>query len=555
MGSGGRAGALKKFVFVDACGPVRRAPLGYAKSCLEAAGRMGYEGVLAADSDNPNAEGPWKSYRIYENPGMPAPRRAGRLGSLAARASMSSRACSAAARALAGAALERALDRGAIRRFARDTAELLSKAAPGDGDVVFFRHAGLTCLFGVAEAAAGARLRGRWNFRMGGSIYDGPPDMHAGVHPRVWILRAALGRFLKSGVPARFWTDSEGLTREFNTARPGLFSTLPAQAAEPGGARPRPPVLTVSCLGSARMEKGYHLIPGVIESARGRLSGRARFVVQSNAGQRVGPSEARALEEARQELEALPRGLASTVGETDDPEYRRIFDASDIMLMPYERGAYHARESGAVEEALGAGIPVVVPSGTAPARRFLEERYRHQDSLARGARRIRLASGLSLGRRCRHEFEVPVPGRVHALIRVEFAPGSTAGALHASVAHESGGRAVHRSLHVLEKTALPYATCLVRPRGGAGLLRVSLSNPFARGVARAGRVEAALLDSGRPYPWGAVGCAFDDPGDIADCLCNVADHYGHYRSGALAASAAFYEKNNAGAIVRALAGA
>lgn len=552
MGSGGRAGALKKFILVDACGPVRRAPLGYAKGCLEAAGRMGYEAVLAADADNPNAEGPWKSYRIYENPGMPAPRRAGRLGSLASRASMSSRACSAAMRALAGAALERALDRDGIRRFARDTAELLSEVAPGDGDVLFFRHAGLTCLFGVAEAAAGAR--GVWNFRMGGGIYDGSPDMHAGVHPRVWILRAALGRFLKSGIPARFWTDSEGLTRQYNVARPGLFSTLPAQAAEPGSARPRPPVLTVSCLGSARMEKGYHLIPGVIESARERLSGRAGFVVQSNAGQRVGPSEARALEEARQRLEAMPRALARTVGETDEAGYRRLVDASDVMLMPYERGAYHARESGAVEEALGAGIPVVVPSGTAPARRFLEDYYRHQDSLMRGARRIPVASGLSLGRRGRHEFELPVPGPVHALIRAEFAPDSTAEALHASVSHESGGRAVHESLHVLEKTALPYATCLVRPRGGAGLLRVSLSNPFARGVARTVRVEAALLDSGRPYPWGAVGCAFDDPGDIADCLCNVADHYDHYRGGALAASAAFYEKNNAAAVVRALAG-
>jgi glycosyltransferase involved in cell wall biosynthesis len=124
---------------------------------------------------------------------------------------------------------------------------------------------------------------------------------------------------------------------------------------EPGrAAAGRPP--RVGVLGGARPEKGSHLLPAIVRASRERTA--VDFVLQLANEQLTAESFA--------ELCALAHepGIEVASGPLDRAGYLRLLASSDLVLFPYERIPYRQRASGIFSEAVLAGLPVVVPSGT-----------------------------------------------------------------------------------------------------------------------------------------------------------------------------------------------
>jgi glycosyltransferase involved in cell wall biosynthesis len=131
---------------------------------------------------------------------------------------------------------------------------------------------------------------------------------------------------------------------------------IPVLAPPPRTARPAVPP-RVLYAGVARAEKGFARLPELVAA----LSGRARFIIQSGAL----PAEA----------DPLVRQAHRALRMTDNPDlelieqslsrdaYLALLASADLILLPYDGGAYGERSSGILAEALALGVPAVVPSG------------------------------------------------------------------------------------------------------------------------------------------------------------------------------------------------
>jgi glycosyltransferase involved in cell wall biosynthesis len=116
----------------------------------------------------------------------------------------------------------------------------------------------------------------------------------------------------------------------------------------------RPP--RVAVVGGARPEKGHDRLPAIVRASRERT--RAVFSLQLFNEQLAAADWA-----ALCRLAAEP-GVEAAWGELDRAAYQALFTTADLMLFPYARLPYRQRPSGILSEAILAGLPVVVPSGT-----------------------------------------------------------------------------------------------------------------------------------------------------------------------------------------------
>ncbi len=166
----------------------------------------------------------------------------------------------------------------------------------------------------------------------------------------------------------RFYADTRELADDYTVLSGLPFDVLPIpfrvglfpQVVErPGGP------LTVLFLGDARREKGFHHIPDLVRSLRDLVTtGRVRFVVQATLHPDETDPEVRA---AMDQLAAFPEREVSLVGRSGflaGQEYYRHLAEADVVVCPYEVESYRARSSGVFAEAVLAGKPTVVPSGT-----------------------------------------------------------------------------------------------------------------------------------------------------------------------------------------------
>ncbi|MEZ6001553.1 hypothetical protein [Hyphomonas sp.] len=131
----------------------------------------------------------------------------------------------------------------------------------------------------------------------------------------------------------------------------------------------------ITSLGAARLEKGFNLIPDVVQrtfefaGTPGFPNAKPesiKFVLQASA-QIIGrhPVIAKAIER----LQELPSTQVELLLEPlTDQDYRNMLITSDAVLMPYEEQAYRVRGSGVVTEAVTARKFIVAKSGTYPAR-------------------------------------------------------------------------------------------------------------------------------------------------------------------------------------------
>ncbi|MGV6803643.1 MAG: hypothetical protein ACWA49_05500 [Ruegeria sp.] len=129
----------------------------------------------------------------------------------------------------------------------------------------------------------------------------------------------------------------------------------------------------VLCLGSARIEKGFHLLPDVIrrtielESEADRPPSEATHFVLQATPQIIGyhPVVTTALEK----LSQLPNDRVTLLTDPlSEEEYSSWLGACDTILLPYDAKAYQYRGSGIVAEAAIAGKPIVATANSFPAR-------------------------------------------------------------------------------------------------------------------------------------------------------------------------------------------
>lgn len=179
-----------------------------------------------------------------------------------------------------------------------------------------------------------------------------------------WVLRSFIPYLEKSRV--RLVTDSKRLAAEYRHLcgiEPEVFSSPRISAPTIAGPRQRVAndLITFSCLGPARFEKGIDIMQEAIRTyLQQHPEGRARFVIQWNEaivdefGKPYQPNA---------ELSADPRVVFIRTPMHSE-QYNDALAETDCMLLPYRRESYFARISGVALEAATSGIPLIYTQDT-----------------------------------------------------------------------------------------------------------------------------------------------------------------------------------------------
>jgi hypothetical protein len=130
-------------------------------------------------------------------------------------------------------------------------------------------------------------------------------------------------------------------------------------------------------LGSARLEKGYQLLPYIVGrtfefAGKGEFSAvnptTVHFAFQSSP-QIIGyhPDIKKAVEK----MDAMPKSQVTILRQPlSDRDYSMLLHASDAVILPYEADKYRVRGSGIVSEALTAGKIILATRNSYPAKRI-----------------------------------------------------------------------------------------------------------------------------------------------------------------------------------------
>jgi hypothetical protein len=226
-----------------------------------------------------------------------------------------------------------------------------------------------------------------WAFLYRREIFRGLPSEFPAQSERARAVRVEIGSLVCGGVVrrARFYTDTKQLTDQYNFLGVAPFETMPVPVAYDQinslDSLGETAVVNITYLGDARDEKGFDLLPTVVEyyvasnalpprSLNGKWR-QCRFSFQSNFNVPGGEPKSRV---AKQILAGYPDLVNLMEGPFSSPDYSRLLLQSDIVVVPYDADSYGARSSGVFYEAVAAGKPVVVPAKTSMA--FLAESVR-----------------------------------------------------------------------------------------------------------------------------------------------------------------------------------
>lgn len=375
----------------------------FARNVLDAADGLGRSPVLAGHRRClPSACGRWPIRRTFRDglwthqAGDTGLRLAGYL------ASACRRMPGFAARAVSRAQEWR--DGWRARRLAVDIGHVMDELGPLPGDLVFIPNATLSEVLALTKLLAenrAARLAS-WHLEFRYNLFE-RGELHRATR---WHAARRLQRALRSlrrgrgGERVCCYADTEELTDQYEALRAGPFVTLPIPvdpAFRPGGrdvlpldekgveetvtehsaARP----LRVAYVGDARIEKGYARLPELIGQVWRDLvlPGRVQFIIQSNCSR--APSE-RGARRAAGELRSMQSPAVQIVSRPlESTDYRELVLAADLLLLPYCPLAYETRSSGIMAEALAAGIPAIVPSGTWLAGQLRDQILAHRGEL------------------------------------------------------------------------------------------------------------------------------------------------------------------------------
>jgi hypothetical protein len=116
--------------------------------------------------------------------------------------------------------------------------------------------------------------------------------------------------------------------------------------------------LTISILGAQRPGKGYRLVPEIAESLLRDHTG-IRLLIHN-----ASPHRMPEIQQRLRDLAGRNERLELNKHNVTPDGCCRLLDSSDLIVCPYDPAPYLSAHSGIVAEALGNGIPVVVPAGT-----------------------------------------------------------------------------------------------------------------------------------------------------------------------------------------------
>ncbi|MEM9619530.1 MAG: hypothetical protein AAF936_16370 [Pseudomonadota bacterium] len=131
----------------------------------------------------------------------------------------------------------------------------------------------------------------------------------------------------------------------------------------------------ISSLGSARVEKGFHLFPDIIQHSFRALESqndatKVRFVLHASP-QIIGrhPTIAESLKRLENEPQSRVLVLHDALTSAD---YENLLLSSDAIMLPYQRDDYRVRSSGIVNEAIAAGKILIATKDSFPGNRAVE---------------------------------------------------------------------------------------------------------------------------------------------------------------------------------------
>jgi glycosyltransferase involved in cell wall biosynthesis len=267
--------------------------------------------------------------------------------------------------------------------FADELLSFLNKFHLSSGDYVYLHMPYSTLIAGVLQVIATSRIEQLPIFLIRICSTDESFRWHNIRETSVLQAIAALGAPRRDRI--RIFVDSVPLQdyfqREAGLRLPVLLNpinrTLLASritAADLRQIRRKSGFVVFGYFGEARREKGFHLIPDIVEQIlRSHGNDRVRFRIQISSNPVNDTEEVRT---AKRRLEGLVLRYASGKNVElydqfpDMESYYNALAGCDAMLMPYDEVAYKARGSGIALESLALGIPIIVAAGTDMATTF-----------------------------------------------------------------------------------------------------------------------------------------------------------------------------------------
>jgi glycosyltransferase involved in cell wall biosynthesis len=125
-------------------------------------------------------------------------------------------------------------------------------------------------------------------------------------------------------------------------------------------------VFRVVYLGAAREEKGFHLIPDVIEAVLNKIGKTqpVEFIIQCSP-QIVGYT--RKIEEVIERLKSFSGGQVRLIQQQQsEDDYYSVLESADVVLCCYQQQSYQVRGSGIATEAVAYGKTLITTPGTYP---------------------------------------------------------------------------------------------------------------------------------------------------------------------------------------------
>ncbi len=181
----------------------------------------------------------------------------------------------------------------------------------------------------------------------------------------------------------KFFTDTEFLKNEFDQKFNLTFVTLPIPC-DLNNAKHENKIdkilvnekIKFSYLGTARIEKNFHLLADVIEKIRKEKKSKIEFNIQIAYSML---SSSNLFVEIHKIINMENDLLNIAQGTLDTEAYQKFIDATDVILLVYNREKYRIRSSGVFAEAIYNNKIVLTSSGTWMANSLSKEtnKYHH----------------------------------------------------------------------------------------------------------------------------------------------------------------------------------
>lgn len=389
---------MKRFLLIDA--DLRSAAghtMEYARVVIRQAAAAGYSCEVAGCADGDFSDLPdVASVRAWFEPAQPSARGRSRLApflqqTIGDEAHAYWTRLQPAIRPRRHASAEIALIKEAVR-FAKQVEALLEDFSPAGHDRIFLpnlRWWEVIALFD--NQAARTRLEACETFIL---LRFDPPT---GAIGKQELTRVA------SALKVSWLTDTEELASAYSHMTGVRFArvSIPFEADELRSiAASRQPGsrFRVAVPGEARREKGFHLLPDIVEAVQ-RADPHIHFSIQIPRLPET--AEASIVRAAHRLQDMNEAGISVLPVNLPADKFREFIGLSDILLLPYTAGAYKLRSSGLLLQGLAAGLNIVTSNqrswltGAIESNNALEQVWfsRHNPA-AYAAAIVKVAEGL-----------------------------------------------------------------------------------------------------------------------------------------------------------------